>query len=111
MAPSGLGLTKFSIGEFTYNPKTSALTPTRSNNERMARLRASAASQRPVMPSPKRASPKRKSPPQRKSPSRPKATVHYVRTASQNLERMARLSNNRYKLLKELEAGIRKWKK
>ena len=97
------GLTKFSLGEFAWNPKTSVLAPSRSLENRIARLAAAAARQRP---SPKKPSPKKPSPKKKASPKRPKGVVKYARTPNENFAIMRRNAMNRYKLLKELEASI-----
>ena len=102
------GLTKFSLGEFAWNPKTSVLAPSRSLENRIARLAAAAARQRPSpkKPSPKKPSPKKPSPKKKASPKRPKGVVKYARTPNENFAIMRRNAMNRYKLLKELEASI-----
>jgi hypothetical protein len=97
------GLTKFSLGEFAWNPKTSVLAPSKSLENRIARMAASAARQRP---SPKKPSPKKPSPKKKASPKRPKGVVKYARTPNENFAIMRRNAMNRYKLLKELEASI-----
>jgi len=103
------GISKINIGEFTYNPKKSTLTRSKSVENSLARLANRAARQRPT-PKNKSSPPKKKSSPpkKRKSPFRPKGRVMYVHAVNQNFARMARQANERYKSLKELESLIKK---